>query len=194
MGWKHKKLCPFFIPFDYPDYSRNPEKETKENPPYAPTLYSGSSLCYSIHWNIPPYLLDIYLKLLAQIVILYFISFNYPIGISFFRFFFYLFLDFNLSSHWNLPLSFYLFDDLMNYPIGFYLSLFKYRFRFLNYSFWWSVPLSLDFFKDLIYLPIGLYLCFFKINFNERIKCLVVRPPFLFFISFSFVDSILTHR
>ena len=39
----------------------------------------------------------------------------------------------------------YLFDDLMNYPIGFYLSLFKYRFRFLNYSFWWSVPLSLDF-------------------------------------------------
>ena len=69
----------------------------------------------------------------------------------------------------------------MNYPIGFYLSLFKYRFRFLNYSFWWSVPLSLDFFKDLIYLPIGLYLCFFKINFNEKIKCLVVCPPFLFF-------------
>lgn len=121
------------------------EKETKENPPYAPTLYSGSSLCYSIHWNIPPYLLDIYLKLLSQIVILYFISFNYPIGISFFRFFVYLFLDFNLSSHWNLPLSIYLFDDLMNYPIGFYLSFFKYRFRFLNYSFWWSVPLSLDF-------------------------------------------------
>ena len=93
----------------------------------------------------PPYSLLIYLKLLSQIVILYFISFYYPIGISFFRFFVYLFLDFNLSSHWNLPLSIYLFDDLMNYPIGFYLSLFKYRFRFLNYSFWWSVPLSLDF-------------------------------------------------
>ena len=75
--------------------------------------------------------------------IFYFIY--YPIGISFFRFFVYLFLDFNLSSPWNLPLSIYLFDDLMNYPIGFYLSLFKYRFRFLNYSFWWSVPLSLDF-------------------------------------------------
>lgn len=55
------------------------EKETKENPPYAPTLYSGSSLCYSIHWNIPPYLLDIYLKLLSQIVILYFISFIIPL-------------------------------------------------------------------------------------------------------------------
>ena len=144
MGWKHKKLCPFLL--SHLIIRDIHEKETKENPPYAPTLYSGSSLCYSIHWNIPPYLLDIYLKLLSQIVILYFISFNYPIGISFFRFFFYLFLDFNLSSHWNLPLSIYLFDDLMNYPIGFYLSLFKYRFRFLNYSFWWSVPLSLDFF------------------------------------------------
>ena len=122
------------------------EKETKENPPYAPTLYSGSSLCYSIHWNIPPYLLDIYLKLLSQIVILYFISFNLIIPLEYPSFDSFLsILDFNLSSHWNLPLSIYLFDDLMNYPIGFYLSLFKYRFRFLNYSFWWSVPLSLDF-------------------------------------------------
>ena len=116
MGWKHKKLCPFLL--SHLIIRDIHEKETKENPPYAPTLYSGSSLCYSIHWNIPPYLLDIYLKLLSQIV--------------FFKF-------------WNLPLSIYLFDDLMNYPIGFYLSLFKYRFRFLNYSFWWSVPLSLDF-------------------------------------------------
>ena len=122
------------------------EKETKENPPYAPTLYSGSSLCYSIHWNIPPYLLDIYLKLLSQIVILYFISFNLIIPLEYPSFDSFLsILDFNLSSHWNLPLSIYLFDDLMNYPIGFYLSLFKYRFRFLNYSFWWFVPLSLDF-------------------------------------------------
>lgn len=125
MGWKHKKLCPFLL--SHLIIRDIHEKETKENPPYAPTLYSGSSLCYSIHWNIPPYLLDIYLKLLSQIVILYFISFNYPIGISFFRFFFYLF--------WILTYR----------PIGFYLSLFKYRFRFLNYSFWWSVPLSLDF-------------------------------------------------
>ena len=137
MGWKHKKLCPFLL--SHLIIRDIHEKETKENPPYAPTLYSGSSLCYSIHWNIPPYLLDIYLKLLSQIVILYFISFNYPIGISFFRFFFYLF--------WILT-----------------------------------------------YRPIGLYLCFFKIDFNERIKCLVVCPPFCFFISFPFVNSILTHR
>lgn len=96
-----------FAPFCYPIWLSgiSTEKETKENPPYAPTLYSGSSLCYSIHWNIPPYLLDIYLKLLSQIVILYFISFNYPIGISFFRFFFYLF--------WILtyrPIGIYLFQ------------------------------------------------------------------------------------
>lgn len=141
MGWKHKKLCPFLL---FHLIIRDiHEKETKENPPYAPTLYSGSSLCYSIHWNIPPYLLDIYLKLLSQIVILYFIllsHWNILLSILLLSI-----LDFNLSSHWNLPLSIYLFDDLMNYPIGFYLSLFKYRFCFLNYSFWWSVPLSLDF-------------------------------------------------
>jgi len=103
MGWKHKKLCPFLL--SHLIIQDIHEKETKENPPYAPTLYSGSSLCYSIHWNIPPYLLDIYLKLLSQIVILYFISFNYPIGISFFRFFFYLF--------WILtycPIGIYLFQ------------------------------------------------------------------------------------
>ena len=77
MGWKHKKLCPFLL---FHLIIRDiHEKETKENPPYAPTLYSGSSLCYSIHWNIPPYLLDIYLKLLSQIVILYFISFIIPL-------------------------------------------------------------------------------------------------------------------
>lgn len=141
MGWKHKKLCPFLL--SHLIIRDIHEKETKENPPYAPTLYSGSSLCYSIHWNIPPYLLDIYLKLLSQIVISYFISlshWNILLSILLLSI-----LDFNLSSHWNLPLSIYLFDDLMNYPIGFYLSLFKYRFRFLNYSFWWSVPLSLDF-------------------------------------------------
>ena len=70
-----------FAPFCYPIWLSgiSTEKETKENPPYAPTLYSGSSLCYSIHWNIPPYLLDIYLKLLSQIVILYFISFIIPL-------------------------------------------------------------------------------------------------------------------
>jgi len=79
-------------------------------------------------------------------VILYFISFNLIIPLEYPSFDSFLsILDFNLSSHWNLPLSIYLFDDLMNYPIGFYLSLFKYRFRFLNYSFWWFVPLSLDF-------------------------------------------------
>lgn len=103
MGWKHKKLCPFLL--SHLIIRDIHEKETKENPPYAPTLYSGSSLYYSIHWNIPPYLLDIYLKLLSQIVILYFISFNYPIGISFFRFFFYLF--------WILtyrPIGIYLFQ------------------------------------------------------------------------------------
>ena len=94
----------------------------------------------------PPYSLLIYLKLLSQIVILYFISFNLIIPLEYPSFDSFLsILDFNLSSHWNLPLSIYLFDDLMNYPIGFYLSLFKYRFRFLNYSFWWFVPLSLDF-------------------------------------------------
>ena len=144
MGWKHKKLCPFLL--SHLIIRDIHEKETKENPPYAPTLYSGSSLCYSIHWNTPPYLLDIYLKLLSQIVILYFISFNLIIPLEYPSFDSFLsILDFNLSSHWNLPLSIYLFDDLMNYPIGFYLSLFKYCFRFLNYSFWWSVPLSLDF-------------------------------------------------
>lgn len=142
MGWKHKKLCPFLLSrLIIRDIH---EKETKENPLYAPTLYSGSSLCYSIHWNIPPYLLDIYLKLLSQIVILYFISFIIPLEYPSFDSSF-IYFGFYLSSHWNLPLSIYLFDDLMNYPIGFYLSLFKYRFRFLNYSFWWSVPLSLDF-------------------------------------------------
>ncbi len=104
MGWKRKKLCPFFMPFDYPDYSRGPEKETKENPPYAPTLYSGSSLCYSIHWNIPPYLLDIYLKLLSQIVILYFISFIIPLEYPSF--------DFSFIYVWILtyrPIGIYLF-------------------------------------------------------------------------------------
>ena len=144
MGWKHKKLCPFlFPPSDYPGYPRKRDKRK--------STVCTSDLSATVDFNLihpldyPPYSLLIYLKLLSQIVILYFISFNYPIGISFFRFFVYLFLDFNLSSHWNLPLSIYLFDDLMNYPIGFYLSFFKYRFRFLNYSFWWSVPLSLDF-------------------------------------------------
>ena len=77
MGWKHKKLCPFLL--SHLIIRDIHEKETKENPPYALTLYSGSSLCYSIHWNIPPYLLDIYLKLLSQIVILYFISFIIPL-------------------------------------------------------------------------------------------------------------------
>ena len=116
MGWKHKKLCPFLL--SHLIIRDIHEKETKENPPYAPTLYSGSSLCYSIHWNIPPYLLDIYLKLLSQIVILYFISFNYPIGISFFRFFFYLF--------WILtyrPIGIYLFQFLLTPSFSLYFQL-----------------------------------------------------------------------
>ena len=144
MGWKHKKLCPFlFPPSDYPGYPRKRDKRK-------------STVCtYAIQWiftllfhplEYPPSSINIYLKLLSQIVILYFISFNLIIPLEYPSFDSFLsILDFNLSSHWNLPLSIYLFDDLMNYPIGFYLSLFKYRFRFLNYSFWWSVPLSLDF-------------------------------------------------
>ena len=47
MGWKHKKLCPFLL--SHLIIRDIHEKETKENPPYAPTLYSGSSLCYSRH-------------------------------------------------------------------------------------------------------------------------------------------------
>ena len=94
MGWKHKKLCPFLLSrLIIRDIH---EKETKENPPYAPTLYSGSSLCYpkkstvsdlsaTVDFNLihpldyPPYSLLIYLKLLSQIVILYFISFIIPL-------------------------------------------------------------------------------------------------------------------
>lgn len=69
----------------------NEEKHNK-NPLYRfPFSYSGFS-AYSIHWNLPPYLLDIYLKLLSQIV-------N--------------FFCFKLRSHWSLPLS------LVSLKIGF---------------------------------------------------------------------------
>ena len=81
------------------------EKETKENPPYAPTLYSGSSLCYSIHWNIPPYLLDIYLKLLSQIVKFY-LKINVPLDCtSFIKFVLMFLLRIKLASHRSVPLS-----------------------------------------------------------------------------------------
>lgn len=96
-----------FAPFCFPHLIIRDihEKETKENPPYAPTLYSGSSLCYSIHWNIPPYLLDIYLKLLSQIVILYFISFIIPLEYPSFDS---LFIYFWILTY--LPIGIYLFQ------------------------------------------------------------------------------------
>ena len=143
MGWKHKKLCPFlFPPSDYPGYPRKRDKRKSTVCTYAiqwifTLLFHPLEYSSLLTWYLSETIIS------NSDFIFYFIY--YPIGISFFRFFVYLFLDFNLSSHWNLPLSIYLFDDLMNYPTGFYLSFFKYRFRFLNYSFWWSVPLSLDF-------------------------------------------------
>ena len=132
----------FVIPFDYPEYPRKRDKRK-------------STVCtYAIQWIFtllfhPLEYSSLFTWYLSETIIsnsdfiFYFIllsHWNILLSILLLSI-----LDFNLSSHWNLSLSIYLFDDLMNYPIGSYLSLFKYRFCFLNYSFWWSVPLSLDF-------------------------------------------------
>ena len=120
--------------------------------------YSGSfNLFHPLEY--PPSSINIYLKLLSQIVFLwYFILISHWI-LPLSRIWIF---SFYLVSHWILPLSLNLYSNILFNvpldftsfiklnivfyvcPIGLYLS-FVNIVSVLKYSFWWSVPLSLNF-------------------------------------------------